>query len=86
MRTARGAMRKAAGKDFFADLTLHSIKGITQYGNESEDGAKLVHSDHSAWPVQSGGACVQRQLQPYHTHVRATFQPSPNLPNHLHLP
>ena len=33
MRTARGAMRKAAGKDFYADLTLHSIKGITEYGN-----------------------------------------------------
>ena len=62
------------------------IKRITEYGNEPEDGTKLVQGDHSAWPVQSGGACVQRQLQPYHTHVRATFQPSPNLPNHLHLP
>ena len=65
---------------------IQVIKRITEYGNEPEDGTKLVQGDHSAWPVQSGGACVQRQLQPYHTHVRATFQPSPNLPNHLHLP
>lgn len=65
---------------------IQVIKRITEYGNEPEDGTKLAQGDHSAWPVQSGGACVQRQLQPYHTHVRATFQPSPNLPNHLHLP
>ena len=65
---------------------IQVIKRITEYGNEPEDGTKLVQGDHSAWQERSEEVYELRLQQPGRTHVRVIFQSSHRLQNRRYQP